>query len=417
MNQGNLVLQRENKIESKKISDTEYRISGLSKNIRIVDKIEDLRKSPPNIIIAEAIRNAKYIVNKTSLQEFKKGQKYILSSSIYEQLHYDKISNRKLLKPSTSKFMNIYKPYRGQDLNNKTLLIWRTGGIGDLCFIQPNLKYLKEKYPTSKIIFACGAQYKSMVETWKNIDELIELPFNLQRLVHSDYHAIFEGVIERCKEAETTNAYELFTKWLGLNVPKEKLYPEQEPSEEDLNIVKSLLKTLNPQDKPFVLFQLRASSPLRSPRLSKWKEIIDKVNEKGYLVIITDSPPMESSVQKFIDTLNFKDLVINFSGLSKKLSYSIALTKLAKFVVSPDSSLIHIAESVKTKGLGIYGAFPGHIRLSTYKYIEWIDGKSICSPCFSHGHKPCLNSRSGAGICYDNIDSNEVLKIIEKNMS
>jgi len=58
-------------------------------------------------------------------------------------------------------------------------LVFRTGGIGDLLFIQPNLIYLKEKYPTCTINFACGPQYQSMVETWDCVDNVVDLPFSL----------------------------------------------------------------------------------------------------------------------------------------------------------------------------------------------------------------------------------------------
>ena len=40
-----------------------------------------------------------------------------------------------------------YKKYNGEDLNDKTLLVWRHGGIGDLMFMMPPLRLLKIKYP------------------------------------------------------------------------------------------------------------------------------------------------------------------------------------------------------------------------------------------------------------------------------
>ena len=108
-----------------------------------------------------------------------------------------------ILKPARMQFKNIYRPYNGQDLTNKTILVTRQGGIGDLLFIQPNLIYLKEKYPSCTIKFACGPQYQSMIEEWDCIDEILDLPFPVDEMFtfNSDYQLVFEGVIERCKEA------------------------------------------------------------------------------------------------------------------------------------------------------------------------------------------------------------------------
>jgi hypothetical protein len=215
------------------ISNSEFSDLGVKlSNIVTVETIDDLRKTNPNIVIAECVKSVQFKQNNYQYsQELKKNVKYIMALGIYHQLYFDTRINQRILKPSGLKFNKMYKPYIGQDLTDKTLLIWRTGGIGDLLFIQPNLKYLKEKYPTCKIFFACGPQYQSMVKNWKYIDQVIDLPFSLYYMIHSDYHAIFEGVIERTKQAEKENAYRLFTKWLGLNLPDELLIPEQSEGE------------------------------------------------------------------------------------------------------------------------------------------------------------------------------------------
>jgi ADP-heptose:LPS heptosyltransferase len=107
-----------------------------------------------------------------------------------------------------------------------------------------------------------------------------------------------------------------------------------------------------------------------------------------------------------------KNDIYNFTKYSKDISYAIALADIADMVIGPDSSMIHIAESVKTKNFGIYGPFPGKIRLSTYKYNDWVDCKSNCSPCFTHGHRPCLygGQNGGCSPCYQNINMSEFIE-------
>jgi len=156
---------------------------GVDKEIKFCETIDELRKGKPSIIIAECVTGVRYRQNNYKVeQEFKKHEKYVMSLGMYMQSHADKVVKNKILKPSNIKFNKVYKPYKGQDLNNKTLFVWRQGGIGDLLFINPNLLYLKKKYPTCKIILGCGPQYHSMVEKWEFIDEVIAMPFNISLL-------------------------------------------------------------------------------------------------------------------------------------------------------------------------------------------------------------------------------------------
>jgi ADP-heptose:LPS heptosyltransferase len=334
---------------------------------------------------------------------------------VYHQLHFDTRINQRLLKPASIKFKNIYRPYTGQDLTDKTLLIWRTGGIGDLLFIQPNLKYLKEKYPTCKIFFACGPQYQSMVKTWDFIDDVIDLPFSTYYMFQADYHAIFEGVIERTKQAEKENAYHLFTKWLGLNLPEELLIPKQKPTEQALFLSKKTLEEFNIKEKDFILIQMRASSPIRVPNPKVFKNLIDALTKNGHTIVLTDSPPNEGEIKRFISTLNDKDKVFNFSGYSKEIADTIAMASLAKLCISTDTALNHISISVGTKTFGIFGPFPGEIRLSTYpkNLCDWINIEDNCAPCFIHSMNGCSNQSNGYSKCYDKLDIDKSIEKIE----
>ncbi len=405
-----------NQRELKEISSIEIKKLGLPDNtLKHVQKIEELRESPLNLVVAECVKTCEFTQNKFKKQKLKKKKKYIMGLGVYKQLWFDTMSQSKILRPSKTKFKNMYRPYTGQDLTDKKILVTRTGGIGDLLFIQPNLQAIKEKYPTCTIYFACGPQYQDMVDNWNCVDEVLDQPFPFTYLVGSHYHAAFEGVIERAEEAKSVNAYRLFTNWLGLNLPDDKLIPYQEPKQVLVDVCKNYLSERE-KTEGFLLIQLRASSPIRTPRPSMWKNVIDGLVKRGHNIIITDSPQMESAIDEFITTLNpeSKNKTRNFSKQSISLGYSIALASMASCVVSPDSSLIHIASSLSVPAFGVYGAFPGHIRLSTYNNIDWIEPKDVkCCPCFIHGPKPCRNSIDGHPVCYDKLNTTEIIERIE----
>jgi ADP-heptose:LPS heptosyltransferase len=293
--------------------------------------------------------------------------------------------------------------------------VTRTGGIGDLLFIQPNIRHLKKKYPTCTIKFACGPQYHAMVETWDCVDELLTLPFTVGHLTKSHYHAFFEGVIERCHQAKTVNAYHLFSKWLGLNLSDEELIPIQKPKPELVDFCNTYLDKNN-VESPFIIMQLRASSIIRTPRPELWKKLIEKLVTRDHKIIITDSPHAASQVDDFIKSLNVEcqDSVLNFAHESETLAHSIALTSLAKVSVSTDSSLMHISASMSVPAFGLYLPFPASVRLSTYKNVDWADSKDAkCAPCFLHGNNPCPKSSDDHPICYDTIDIDECIEKIE----
>jgi len=400
------------------VSPSIMRQLGLPKNgaVKFVEDLEELKKDIPNIVIAETTKDVKFVQNHFKEQVMRKKQKYVMGLGVFQQLQYSSHKNDKLLKPTRPLFHKAYKPYRGQNLEDKSLVVFRTGGIGDLdlLFIQPNLIYLKEKYPSCYIRFACGPQYQPMVTEWDCVDEVLDLPFHLKHLINSDYHSLFEGVIERCKLAEKANAYNLFSKWMGLDLPDNLLLPRQTPNKEILQECLGLMNEWGVKKGEPVVMQLRASSPVRTPKHAWWKTVIDEVNSRGYKVFLTDNPRQADSVDDFIKLLDNPSMTYNFCKHSKSIAHTIALTSISKGTIATDSALNHIAASMDIPSFGMYGPFPGHIRLKTYPYADYVDAEKECAPCFIHGHTPCPKADpDGYSPCYNNINIKEAIDAFE----
>jgi ADP-heptose:LPS heptosyltransferase len=399
-----------------KVSNTSFRNLGLDVDVRKKhNTIEELRNSVMGIVVAKCLKNISFSQNWSREQSLKKGNHYVMGLGVYRQLEYQN-KNIRILGPGNIKFNNIYRPYLGEDLTDKTLLVSRTGGIGDLLFIQPNLRYLKQKYPSCTIKFSCGPQYRSMVETWDCIDIHLDLPFHVSHMYNS-YHGFFEGVIERCKQAETENAYNLFSKWLGLNLPDELLVPIQTPSKIRLDECRKILTEWNLEEKGFLLLQPRASSPIRSPSPTFFLNLTNRLTNLGYKIVITDMFKYSSEVERFIAAAQNKNQLFNFAKYPVDLDCTIAMASLSKLVMSTDSALSHIAQSVGVPLFGIYGPFPGFIRLKTYKNVDWIDAKMHCTPCFLHGQELCPTARAmnkNFSPCYENINQQEMIDKIER---
>jgi ADP-heptose:LPS heptosyltransferase len=255
-----------------------------------------------------------------------------------------------------------------------------------------------------------------MVETWDCVDEVLDLPFAFSALQNSTYHVLFEGVIERCRQAHFDNAYNLFSTWMGLNLPDELLIPKQDAKPELVDFSLEKLAEWGLKEKDFILMQLRASSPIRTPRHEFWLKIINELNSRGHKVLLTDNPRQTDKVDAFIKLCDKPEMVFNFCKHSDTIAHSIALTKLAKAVIATDSAMNHIAASLGVNVFGIYGPFPGDIRLKTYKNCSWVDASRECGPCFIHGQLPCQHAVGGYSPCYDElIETDQKLKkVIDK---
>jgi len=410
-------------------TERDFKKLGMSKDVLTrtnIRTIDELNKHIPNMVIVESKYNNTFgLGNSDRAQMYKKGNSYVMPLYMYNSMVTQAKTEKPAFKPAKVKFSNVYRKYNGHNLDNKTLLIWRTGGIGDLLFIKPNIDFLKKRYPTCKIIFGTSPEYQCMIKDWECIDQIIDIPFPVTMLYKCDYHITFEGVIERTEQAKTDNAYILFSKWMGLNLYPTALSPVQTPNveltryvreifENDFNIIEGT-KTC--------LMQLRASSPIRTPHYKFWKQIMGiLVNELGYRIIITDLPkyqmPMEHVIKKEFSNCN-PNMFHVFCKYSKNISYTIALASFCDLCVGTDSSLIHIAESVGTKNFGFFGPFPGEIRSSTYKHGDFINCDNIiCAPCFKHGHAPCPNSFQQTANCYNSMDfslfSEKIKALIER---
>ena len=136
------------------------------------------------------------------------------------------------------------------------------------------------------------------------------------------------------------------------------------------------------------------------------------MNRRGHYVVLTDNPRQADNIDDFIKMLKKPEMTFNFCKHSESIDYTIALTKLSKITCATDSALSHIAASMDIKCFGIFGPFPGYIRMKTYPLGGWVDAKKKCSPCYIHSHRPCPKAgEEGYSPCYDElIDTDEKLK-------
>jgi len=243
------------------------------------------------------------------------------------------------------------------------------------------------------------------------IDKVLPVPFDYLHMCKNDWHIAFEGVIERCKEAEYVHAFDLMAKVAGLNIDHtlEEFKTELIPNKEILREIENSLPS------NFVVAQLRASSPIRMMSEEKWARIIKRIIENGKKVVVIDRPEYNVFYSNFAKTYDLdSSKFFNLSGLSKTINHATAIISKSDGVIGVDSAFTHMGAALNKPVLGLYGAFLGKLRLGYYENADWVQSKPTCekAPCFWHHEQKfaCKSLLAGQSPeCMECLDEDEIM--------
>jgi len=368
------------------------------------DTVEQFGESMPCFVLADSTADQTFRLISGGHVKFRSGDTICLSTGMYSS----HVKIQPTIIPSKSIFKDVYRPYRGEDLTRKTLFVWRSGGIGDLLFIRPVLMAFKDKYKDVKIIFATKENYHSMVDQWGDcIDSLHKVPFNANLLRDSDYHISYEGLIERCKEAETMDVHDLFAKHSRIEISEYNRPMKCICQNQFFDIVRG----------EYAVVQVGASSPIRTPWIGKMVQIIDHLTE-SIDVIISGSKREARDIDDVISCSKRPNRIINFAKFTGSVVDAVKLVNDSRLVVAPDSSHVHMAASQGVPCVAIYGPFPAKVRTSHYpKCISVETEPSDCCTfggkgCFTHSYLPCYWGTK----CWHNLDIDKVKQAIDNQL-
>lgn len=305
------------------------------------------------------------------------------------------------------KINNFFRHYQGEDLNGKVLLVFRTGGAGDVIFIMAALRALKKKYPNCTIIFCTQESYASLLSNHPDIDELRVFPPDVRWLEQTDYHIDMVNVIEHAVDAMDANAIDLFAQrcYVDIEVENEKR-PRLWMDRRLMGGIDHIFSRFGVAQDDIVLgIQHSVGAPVRNYPPSRFVELAESLSDAGIRIIWMGSYAQGEEISELIHVKEKKDW-INMPAFIRSWQGSVATIARCTAVVSADSSTLHIAGSEKvtwkppgegehwegatTPLVGIYGPFKAEQRLTYYFEDAYAtEPDVICRGCNKHTYKPC----------------------------
>jgi len=341
-------------------------------------------------------------VNKNG-RVFEKGHKFVMAEDIeaqFRSLYGEKMG-------MSYPFESMERPYKGGDLSNKRLMTFRTGGIGDMMFLSPVLRYLKKKYPSCFLRVASGC--KQPLENLPEIDELYDMPFDAKLLEDADYTLFFQGIIESSNEAsKKTHAADMFYSYFkidSIHLPAEDKKPQLFFRKEETEWRDKALKGLGITDEDYVIgIQMETSAPLRNFPKEKLKTIIDILAKEKKTKIVVIGSKQQETIANF-----YKGKSENvIKATSFDVRQAIILATRYDIIISPDTFMVQVAGALDKPLIGLYGPFPSEVRMKYFKNAIGIEPSVVCSPCFKHDFRACIKGHPSP--CFTQVKPEDVLQ-------
>ncbi|MHA1621048.1 MAG: glycosyltransferase family 9 protein, partial [Candidatus Heimdallarchaeaceae archaeon] len=125
---------------------------------------------------------------------------------------------------------------------------------------------------------------------------------------------------------------------------------------------------------------------------------------------------------KFQEEYNVE--IINLAKYCTSLHEGVIMASLCRGAICIDSAFMHISVALGLPTLGIYGPFPGHLRVKYYEHADWIEPENYeeCGkyPCCFHQCEiqecPFVQKRLPPG-CLSSINEDKLVEKFKNLMS
>lgn len=289
-----------------------------------------------------------------------------------------------LSKPGTVKLCAYASIWARSDQPAR-LLIQRSGAWGDLMFLTPVLRALKQYNAKRHISLSCHAKHHPLFEGNPNIDELQAYPLKGDGVISTYDHIV---TLEEVVEQWTEHASVAMGRHFNLELQDTECRYEYFVKDHELLAAQAAFPRTR---RPRVSVQLSANALHRSYPAHLWNSLIGALQSKGSELFIFGSKPQLSPFRE--------------SAVLKKIDHpfreAAAIMKTCDAHVGVDSAWLHMAAALDIPAVGLFGPTDWHKTVMPGSNTIALTGRGDCVRCnfspyggrhFPINH-PCANAR------------------------
>ena len=333
------------------------------------------------------------------------------------------------------------------------ILLIRFSSLGDLVLTTPIYRELRKIYPDSRLTLLTSEGFGRVLENNPHLDEII---YHHRKETRNDLEKLIDQLLLQKFDLIYDIHNSLRSRWIGWQLKRHAPKPEHWliekrtlarelqirfgwgqffngksqreqwleplqrhhtgtlstktelfPSVADKNYVKAWLNQNDLQDKPFVCIGASASFPLKCWPLQNFKQLIENIIQSGISVVLVGTNG-EIETEELAEYFRGSQNVFCAAGIFTILQ-SAALLEMANAVVANDTSIIHLAEAMRTPSIALFGPtvkeFGYAPMLAQSRLIE-TDLALRCRPCSRTGKGTCKNREQQ--ICMYSISTQKV---------
>lgn len=325
------------------------------------------------------------------------------------------------------------------------ILILRFSSIGDIVLTTPVVRCLRKKYPEAEIHYATKKPFHSILNHNPYLTKIHLLEDSVIQLVSELKTEKFDYVIDLHNNQRTlliklllgTKTFSFnkinFEKWLMVNFKINRL-PDKHIVDRYLETAESLgvendgegldyflskeeevdLKTLPAEfQSNYIGWVIGAKHPTKKFPVSKIFKTLSLFNYP--IVLLGGKEDREAGNQIIQSSIaNHKSSIFNACG-KFSLNQSASLVQQAKFIVTNDTGLMHIAAAFKKPVISIWGNTIPEFGMSPYgtRNLKMETVNLSCRPCSKLGFDICPK---GHFKCMNLINENSIADEIEKEI-
>lgn len=254
-----------------------------------------------------------------------------------------------------------------------SIFLIRCGAWGDLLYLTPAIRALREKYPNAAIRIASFPQHHALFEGNPHVQAIetypvkasSPLPFDLEWTVN----------LEDCMEVNPgVHATDAFAQALGVTVTDYK--PVYVLKDDEVEFAKRIYPK---GERPRVGLQCKSSRITRDYPFQLWGQAIDGLIKRGWEIYLFGSPGQ-------VKLQGTPEHVINLTEKNLTFRESAAILSTMDAFCGVDSALLPLCHALDKPAIGLYGPFPWESRTGKAPLTRAISGNGPCAPCFWHTH-------------------------------